>query len=354
MASPNRFATLAIFVVAAILAYLTYQMLQPFLSAIIWAIVLSIVFYPVYLLIRKGVKLKSVASLLCLFLILIILLGPFAYFSYILTQEIFNLSEYLRTAPSDPVTSLLEHPMVNKGITKMLKIFHMTEGEFTKAVADNLQEMGKQSMGIIRSGLGNAVTTLVNFVFMLLSIFFFLADGPELLERISTFMPFSKRQRERLLKQTRDIVVSTIYGGVTIAVIQGLMGGIAFSILGVSSPVMWGLAMCISSFIPLVGTFVIWGPAVAYLALQGFYWKALVLFIVGAMGISSVDSFLRPLIIKGRLKLPTLAIFFSILGGIKVFGFVGFILGPLVFALFISVLEILRYTDEDATKEHAE
>lgn len=351
MISPVRFATLAIFVVAAILAYLTYQMIQPFLTAIIWAIVLSTVFYPIYLVIRKVVKVKPVASMLCIVFILLVLLGPIAYLSYVLTQEIFNLSDYLRNAPSDPVTSLLQHPLISKGIDKMLKVFHMTEGEFTKAVADNLQELGKQSVGIIKSGLGNVVSSIANFVFMLLSIFFFLVDGPELLEKISTFLPFSKRQRERLLTQTRDIVVSTIYGGVTIAVIQGLMGGLAFFFLGISAPVMWGVAMCISSFIPLVGTFVIWGPAVAYLAIQGFYWKAVILFIIGAAGISSVDSFLRPLLIKGRLKLPTLAIFFSILGGIKVFGFVGFILGPLVFALFVSVLEILRYTDEEAAKQ---
>jgi predicted PurR-regulated permease PerM len=184
----------------------------------------------------------------------------------------------------------------------------------------------------------------------MLSIFFFFVEGPELLDRFSTFMPFSKRQRERLINQTRDIVMSTIYGGITIAVIQGMMGGIAFSLLGISSPVMWGLAMCISSFIPLVGTLVVWGPAVGYLAFQGFFWKAFILLIVGVAGISSVDSFLRPLLIRGRIKLPTLAIFFSILGGIKLFGFVGFIMGPLVLALFISVLEILRYTDKDALK----
>jgi predicted PurR-regulated permease PerM len=351
MASSNRFATLAILFVAAVLGYLTYEMLKPFLSAIVWAMVLSTVFYPVYVFIQKTVKIKPIASLICLLVILMVLLGPFAYLSYVLTQEIMGLSDQLRNASSDPITSLLQHPAANKVVAKMLQTFHMTEGEFTKAVADNLQDWGKQSVGMIRSGLGNVVSSLADFVFMMLSIFFFFVDGPQLLEKISTFMPFSERQREKLIKQTRDIVVSTIYGGVSIAVIQGLMGGVAFSVLGLSSPVMWGLAMCICSFIPLVGTLVIWGPAVAYLAVQGFYWKALILLIIGGAGISSVDSFLRPLMIKGRLKLPTLAIFFSILGGLKVFGFVGFILGPLVFALFISVLEILRYTgEEDAQK----
>ena len=347
MTSTNRFSYLAILIVAAGLGYLTYEILRPFISAIVWAIVLSIVFYPLYIVIERAIKVKPLASLACLFVIFLVLLGPFAYLSYILTQELMSLADYLQTAPQDPVESMLKHPLVNKLLYKTLTVFHMTEQEFTNAVASSISEVGKQSLGVIRSGLGNVVTTFANFIFMMLSIFFFLADGPELIEKMSTFMPFSKRQRERLMHQTRDIVVSTIYGGVTIALIQGSMGGIAFSLLGISSPVMWGVAMCISSFIPLVGTFVVWGPAVGYLIFQGFVWKAVILVIIGVAGISSVDSFLRPLIIKGRIKLPTLAIFFSILGGIKVFGFVGFIMGPLVLALFISILEILRYTAEE-------
>jgi len=350
MLPTNRLYNLTLFLVAAVLGYLAYEILRPFISPIVWAIVLSIVFYPLYVLIRRVVRLKSVASLLCMFVILIILLGPFAYFSYILTQEAVALSNYFQTGPVDPLSEILHNPTVNKLAQRMLTMFHMTEADLARTIADNISEVGKQSMSMIRTGLGNAAATLVNFVFMMLSIFFFFVEGPELLDRFSTFMPFSKRQRERLINQTRDIVMSTIYGGVTIAVIQGLMGGIAFSLLAISSPVMWGVAMCISSFIPLVGTLVVWGPAVVYLALQGFYWKALILLIVGVAGISSVDSFLRPLLIRGRIKLPTLAIFFSILGGIKLFGFVGFIMGPLVLALFISVLEILRYTDRDAYK----
>lgn len=345
----NRFSTITLLLVAAGLGYLTFEILRPFIPAIIWAVVLSIVFYPVYVLIARHVKVKSVASLLCLLVILVVLLGPVAYLSYILTQELIGLSEHFGNLPSDPLHSFLQHPAVSRIVYKVLSIFHMTEKDLAQTITESISQAGKQSVGLIRSGLGNAVSTLADFFLMILSIFFFLADGPELLEQFSTLLPFSTRQRERLVKQTRDIVISTIYGGVTIAVIQGLMGGIAFSLLGISSPVVWGMTMSISSFIPIVGTLIVWGPAVGYLVVQGLYWKAVILFVVGAAGISSVDTFLRPLLIRGKIKLPTLAIFFSILGGIKVFGFVGFIMGPLVLALFISVLQILRYTDQEAS-----
>ena len=344
----NRFSTITLLLVAAGLGYLTFEILRPFIPAIIWAVVLSIVFYPLYVIIAKYVKVKSVASVLCLVVILVVLLGPVAYLSYILTQELIGLSEHFRNLPSDPLHSLLQHPAVSNIVYKVLRAFHMTEKDLAQTITESVSQAGKQSVGLIRSGLGNAVSTLADFFLMILSIFFFLADGPALLEQFSTLLPFSTRQRERLVKQTRDIVISTIYGGVTIAVIQGVMGGIAFSLLGISSPVVWGLTMCVSSFIPIVGTLIVWGPAVGYLVAQGLYWKAVVLFVVGAGGISSVDTFLRPLLIRGKIKLPTLAIFFSILGGIKVFGFVGFIMGPLVLALFISVLQILRYSDQEA------
>jgi predicted PurR-regulated permease PerM len=181
---------------------------------------------------------------------------------------------------------------------------------------------------------------------MILSTFFFLGDGPEFIEKISNFMPFSKKQKDRLLQQTKDIIVSTMYGGVTVAAAQGIIGGILFAVLGISSPVLWGFTMFIASFIPMVGTFIIWGPAAGYLFFQGFYLKGVILVLGGVFVISPVDNILRPLIMKGKTKMPVIAIFFSILGGIKLFGFIGLIAGPLVFALFVSVFEILRYSEE--------
>ncbi len=108
------------------------------------------------------------------------------------------------------------------------------------------------------------------------------------------------------------------------------MGGIAFSLLSVPSPVLWGFAMFIASFLPLLGTFIVWGPVAAYLFFKGMILKGIILVMIGIVVISSVDNILRPIIIRGKIQMPTLAIFFSILGGIKVFGFIGFIMGPCI------------------------
>jgi len=167
-------------------------------------------------------------------------------------------------------------------------------------------------------------------------------------------MPFSRRQRSRLLKQTKDIVVSVIYGGIVVGMAQGLIGGVAFASLGIHSPVFWGLAIFGASFLPVVGSFIIWGPAVIYLLFEAMYLKAIILLIVGIVGIGSIDNILRPLIVRGKLKMPTIVIFFAIFGGVQVFGFIGLILGPLVLALFVSVFEIFRYSEEEGCRENEE
>lgn len=349
METENRFYNLVLIFIVVVLGYLSYNILSPFLSPIMWAVVLSLVFYPLYAFILRYVKYKSLASVLTLLAIFLILIGPFSYFAYLLTQEMVNLVNRMQNG-GDLLQGFLTHPVVSAVIRKLLVVLRMTEAEFYKAVSDGIVGIAKESTGLIKAGFGNIVAGGVNFVFMLLSIFFFLEDGPAFIKKAESFMPFSRGQRDRLLKQTKDIVVSTIYGGVVVAMTQGVIGGITFAFLGIHSPVVWGLAMFVGSFVPVVGTFVVWGPMVVYLFFEGLYMKGVILILVGVVAISSVDNILRPLIIKGKMKMPTVAIFFSILGGIKLFGFIGFILGPLVLALFVSVFDIFRYSEEDRCK----
>jgi len=347
MKADNKFYFIIMTFIILVLGYLTYQIINPFLSPIMWAIVLSILFYPVYAFIHKHVKYKSVASLLTIIIILIVIFGPFSYLSYLITQEVMSLIRNIESGSFDSLKAFFKLPAANVLIKKVLLIFHITEQEFQKALVENITKIGQEAAGFVKTGLGNIVSGAINFVFMILSTFFFLGDGPEFIKKISDFMPFSRNQRERLLQQTKDIVVSTMYGGVTVAAAQGIIGGSLFAALGIPSAVLWGFAMFIASFIPMVGTFIIWGPAAGYLFFQGLYLKGIILVLVGVFVISAVDNILRPFIMKGKTKMPVIVIFFSILGGLKLFGFIGLIIGPLIFALFVSVFEIFSYSEEE-------
>jgi len=338
----TRFYLFAVIALLLILGLLTYQILKPFLTPIAWAIVFSIIFYPVFVFTLKYTRWKSIAALITLTIILVVILGPFSYLTYMLVSELKDLAGYLEADKIEALESLMQHPSIKAVTDKILSVFNLTEDELNQTIIDNISRMGKEMVGRITKGATNVVTISLDFIFMIFSIFFFLRDGPEFLNKTRDYMPFSEIQKDRLVKQIRDIIISTIYGGVAVAILQGMIAGLAFFFLGIPTPVVWGLATSIASFVPLLGAAAIWVPATGYLFLQGAVLKGIILAIVGLFGISLIDNILKPIIIGGRTKMPILVIFFSVLGGIKLLGLIGLIMGPLVIALFISVIEIFR------------
>ncbi len=338
----NRFYFIALTFLVLALGYLSYQILKPFLSPIAWAVILAIVFYPLYIFIFKFVRLKAIASLLTIIIITVLIIGPFSYLSFLLVNELTHISEYLKEGKFETLTDLLHSPRIKGVVDEILSFMNMTEEEMKSTLSGNLSEMGKEIVVRITKGLGDIATGVVNFVFMVFSIFFLLKDGPEFLRKTHDYMPFPEEQKERLEVQVRDIIVSTVYGGVAVAIVQGIIGGITYYILGIPSPVFWGLATAVASFVPLIGAAAVWGPATVYLFIKGATLQGIILAGVGIFGISLIDNILKPIIIGGRTKMPMLVIFFSVLGGIKLFGLIGLVAGPLVMAIFVSVVEIFR------------
>ena len=342
----NRFYYITLTLLVAALGYLTYQILSPFLSPIAWSVVLSIVFYPFYVLLLKYVKWKSVSSLITLCFILLLIIGPFSYVFYMLINELKDVSEHKETGKMDTIVKdTLNHPNIRRIVEIVLEALNISEDELNKTISSNLSGMGKEFLGLVSVGVGNVLAMLFNFVIMTFTTFFILKDGTTFMGKLRDYLPFSEVHKDRLATQTRDIIVSTIYGGVAVAIIQGIIGGTAFYFLGISSPVLLGIAISIASFVPLLGAFAVWGPVALYLFLTGTILQGVILAIIGTFGISMIDNVLKPIIIGSRTKVPVLAIFFSVLGGIKFFGLIGLIMGPLVLALFISVVKIFRNID---------
>jgi predicted PurR-regulated permease PerM len=323
-----------------VLGYLSYQILQPFLIPITWAIVFCVVFYPAYAFILRYIRVEAIASLLTLVLILIIIIGPFSYISYALINEVTDLMGKTESTTRDLTAILSDERIVN--IVKKIQPYTGLEGPSEDIIVDNAKKLGRKVIEGLSLGFTNMVGVAVNVVFMAFTIFFLFKDGPGFLQKIRDYLPFSEQHRDRLTSQIKDMIVSTIYGGVVVAVIQGMLGGLAFAILGIGSSVFWGSVMAIMSFVPMLGTAIVWFPASLILLSQGAYLKGFALILIGVLVISMVDNILKPLIIGGRTKMPTVIIFFTVLGGIKLFGLLGLIVGPLVFALFLSVFEIFR------------
>ncbi|NCO67689.1 MAG: hypothetical protein COY75_01300 [Nitrospirae bacterium CG_4_10_14_0_8_um_filter_41_23] len=338
----NRFYTATSIFLMLLFGYLTYQVLQPFLNAIAWAVVFSIVFYPVYAFLLRYLRFKVVTSTVTLLIIILIILGPFTYLSFVLASEIGDLVETINKDTIDSIRDVFTNTKITRLFDKLQSYTGMEGIDISDIVSENIKKIGKGMINSLSTGITNIAGMLIDLIFMLFAIFFFLKDGPDFLSRIRDYLPFSEEDKNRIMSKVKDMVISTVYGGVVVAIIQGTLGGIAFYLLGIKSPVLWGTAMSVMSFLPMLGTFSIWGPMTGYLFIQGYYMKGIILLLVGFLGISMVDNILKPIIISGRTKMPTLAVFFSVLGGIKLFGFIGFIMGPLVLALFVSVFEIFR------------
>lgn len=335
-----------------ILFYLFYRVMSPFLFTIAWAMVLSITFYPAYKIILRHLKKPWAASILSLIMILVIIIGPFSYISGALVNEITDVYSRLEMNGFDSIISLKNHPRITEFFDsisshKLLQGFDLRQGAVTtlKSVSSSIAEH-------ISSIFTNALLLIINFIIMCMTIFYFFKDGASIAGYIKKLLPFSDKQKDRLEERVRELVVAAIYGGLAVAVAQGILGGIAFWLFDLPSPVFWGTAMAILSLVPLFGCTTIWLPAGIFLILSGSYAKGIGFLVYCILLITTIDNIIKPLVIGGRTKLHTLLVFFSVLGGINFLGFLGFILGPLITVLCLSLLEI--YTFEDETVQATE
>jgi predicted PurR-regulated permease PerM len=340
--NPGRFYLFTLIVITGILAYLSYLIIKPFLTPLAWAVVMTVVFYPVYIYISRFIRWKSFASAITLLITIILIIGPFSYLLINLAAELRDFLHYLNTTGLPRIDELTKSEKVIWLQERIKDTFNIKDLDISSLVSNTLSKIGKAVLSNVTTGVANIASVVINFVLMLFAMFFMLKDGPGFIAKVKDYLPFSENQKDRLTSQMKDMVISTIYGGVVVALIQGVLGGVTFLLLGLQSPVLLGTAIALMSFIPAFGAFSVWGPVLVYLIIKKFYLKALILFLVGTFIISMVDNFLKPIIISGRTRMPTLFIFFSVIGGIRLFGLIGLVLGPLVIAMFISVVEIFR------------
>ena len=185
-----------------------------------------------------------------------------------------------------------------------------------------------------------AFNVIAMLFIMIFSMYYFFKDGPAFIEKFKRMSPLSDDYEDRLIEKFSSMTRATIKGTLVIAVIQGCLGGIAFWIFGVPSPLFWGLAMVILSIIPMVGSALVWLPAGIIKVATGSWGEGLGILVVGFGLISTIDNVLRPRLVGKDTAMHPLLIFFGTLGGISVFGIVGFIVGPIIAALFVTIWEI--------------
>lgn len=335
------------------LFWILFQIFQPFLMALLWAGILVTVTYPLFdkLKNKLGGKATLASALMCLGLTLVVVL-PLSFLLLVLVHDAKQGSEhitaYVKTLDLEQMKHL-QGPLFENPISQQIR--HWIE-PYVNLEQLNLKELAlqsgkkisqvllKQSQGIL-GAFGSFTFTLI---LTELSMFFLFCDGARFLRFIRSLIPIEEDKKQVIFGRMREVVQATIFGTMGTALCQGAIGGVLMITLGLPSAVLWGVVMTLSSFLPLVGTSLVWVPASIYFLVQGSLLKAIIM-IVGGLFISTVDNFIRPVLIRSVSsdgnQLNTLVLFMSVLGGLRVFGFLGIVLGPLVVVLFLTLLELL-------------
>jgi predicted PurR-regulated permease PerM len=312
--------------------------LQPFLSPVLWGFGLAVVFHPVFEQVMARAHLgRGVASLATVAIILFLIVLPVIGIAVTMTKEAQPLIEEFRTGAPNVLrwltTTLRDLPGWAQSILNTFGIVDL------EGVRERLTELVTPNTLWLATGAVTLSQSVLNvFVVALLALyltFFFLRDAGWLWERIERALPLRRHDARTLRDDFVSVTRATIRGGVAVAVLEGLIGGLGFWAAGLPSPVLWGSMMAATSFVPIVGTALVWAPAAIYLALAGKI--AAMIFVLAAGGVIVLcDNFVRPLVVGKGAGIPDYLVLFSTLGGIAAFGFNGIIVGPMAAAMFVS------------------
>ena len=342
----NQARWIAVLAATAIALYVCWLMLKPFIGVLEWAVVLAIVFYPVHKRLVKRIKRRGLSALISSLLVILIVLLPLTFLTVALTNELSNAA---RNLPQH-VNHLMESqpPVIGRASTWIqdhLAIETQRSQEFVAVQLENAAAvLVGQSLGI----MGNILSGFLKTFFVIFTMYYLFRDGDKIVAALPAALPLRKNQSDAIIARATEVISAGVYGVVTIAAIQGLLGGLAFWVLGVPSPILWGVLMTFVCMIPIAGSFFIWLPLAIYLMITGHWTKAILLVLWGALIISTIDNFLRPKLIKNQTKLHELFVFFSVLGGMRVFGLLGIILGPVVLAITIGLINTFSRDDRAA------
>jgi len=334
---------LALLVATGLALYICWLLLEPFRDVLLWAALLAVAFRPVqnYLVEKSGRP--ALSSLASCVIVAVVLVLPFAFIIVVVVDELATLATTLPgevVAFFDPDKPWVQH--AHTWVEPYISLEALRSREFyVQQLIAMRATLSDWTLGL----LSNLLEALVKIVLVLFTLFYLFLDGPQLVEAVRQRLPLDAEHSAAIVRRTREVIDASLYGVLAIAVLQGILGGLAFWVLGVPSPALWGMVMTITALIPVVGTPIVWVPVASYLLAIGDWGKAIGLLIWGGLVISQVDNFLRPKLVGRRAGLHPLVIFFAVLGGLRVFGFLGLFVGPVVVAVTLALLDVLRLGD---------
>jgi predicted PurR-regulated permease PerM len=341
--------------------FVCWLMLQPFVDVLLWAIVLAIVFHPLHGWLLRRVRRPTAAAALSCLLVVAVILVPLSLVTVAVVNEARGTATYVQENADrllDPHTRVyqflrryvvdLDAPLPNE----------RTQGppapstRPTTAMRGYLVEQLRSMSATIAGGtfivVGGVLVTLLKVIFVLLTMFYLFRDGQRIRTILFESLPLERAQSQRIFDRTREVIGASVYGVLVIASIQAVLGEIGFIVVGLPSPLLWGVVMFFLSMIP-IGSFLVWVPACLFLLLTGHWVWAIVLAAWCAGVVGMIDNVLRPRLVGKRTRLHELLVFFSVIGGLQVFGALGLVVGPVVVAITLALIDIFRKADRPSS-----
>jgi predicted PurR-regulated permease PerM len=317
--------------------------LLPYYGAVFWAVVTAILFATVQRRIKRNLKNRAnVAALLTLLIVLVIVILPLAVVSSMLVQEAVGVLARVQSGEINFTRYGQQIYAALPGwLTGLLDRFGLADLAGLKAQLGERLTQGTQMLATQAVSFGqDTLNFLVAFGVMLYLLFFLLRDGNGLAARVRQAIPLAEEDKRELLSRFAAVIRATVKGNILVAVVQGALGSLAFWFLGIHGALLWGVVMAVLSLLPAVGAALVWGPVAVYLMVSGALWKGVGLVVWGVVVIGLVDNVLRPMLVGKDTKMPDYLVLVSTLGGIAVFGLNGFVIGPVIAALFMAVWDI--------------
>ena len=331
--SRSRIRAIALAGLAALGIYLCYRLAQPCIPSLVWAGALALVFTPLHRWIEARLRRPNLAAAVSLTIIGLLVVVPATWFAQQLAQQATMVPENIQRqiAAGKWHVRADEHPQVAHFLAWVEQQVSSPEGASTATIwlKTILSRLVKES-----------AIAAVQVCLTLYFLFYFLRDRVRVLKAIRAVLPLSESETDTLFCRVNDTVHATLYGMLALSALQGVLGGLMYWWLGVPSPWFWALVAAVFAFVPVVDTFVLWLPAAVYLGLEGRWGEFLGVATLGSLLVRAIENFLYPVLVKKRLRVPSVSIFVVLVGGLLLFGWSGLVLGPVILTVTSALLEI--------------
>jgi predicted PurR-regulated permease PerM len=343
---PLRFARVQqgfLLLITGAALYLTFLIARPFLWPIVTAALLAVAIQPLFTILLRFIRNRSAAAIVVTLTVFLALLLPTILVVNTLANETMSLYGWLNEQNprgaagwSDYFIRLTDRPLgwieARVGVSRQ---------QLRATALAQIRNMSARLVDWAKSLAVNITATIVDTVIVLFTLFFLLRDGQSILERAGSILPLEPDRYNLLLKTMSDSIVANIYGVAAVSLAQAALGAIGYWIAGLPNVLLWSVLTALASMIPLLGAVAVWGIGVIYLLTMAHWGAAIFLLAYGTAVISMADNIVRPLVLSGRVKMNTLVIFFSLLGGVQAFGIIGLFIGPITISLTVALVKML-------------